>query len=176
MAFLNYPGRFLSAPIDYTISAPEASVPATVPGRTLLPISRMAFFVPAYLAPVTVPVVGSVAMVNVENRPTAAKAADTVTPLLSDPPFRVRCEYSSTEMTEERVAGVFSEQPVTTREPRADEAQVLHGNGIASDNTKENLRWGTYEENQADRMFHARNGNVRREPVQNVCSPVGGTP
>lgn len=38
--------------------------------------------------------------------------------------------------------------------PRPAGAQVRHLNGIRSDNSKENLRWGTSKENAADMLAH----------------------
>ena len=52
---------------------------------------------------------------------------------------------------------------------RFEGAIVLHNNGDNADNRVENLRWGTYAENTADRAVHGTLGKTRSvEEIQEI--------
>lgn len=52
--------------------------------------------------------------------------------------------------------------------PAPDEAEVRHKDGNPSNNTVENLAWGTHAENQLDQVAHGTHPNSSKE-----CCPAG---
>jgi HNH endonuclease len=57
----------------------------------------------------------------------------------------------------------------------SDRHAVAHGDGDGTNNRRENLRWATYEENEADKILHGTNKDGRPSWVPEHRRPRGAT-